>query len=231
MARARDYAWRPRLLPGCVLWLRADLGVTVGTGASAWTCQASGTVFSQGTGSKQPTINAADAQLNGQRSLTFTPASSQSLVAASYAHAASSYLIVAAYYQTSTTGGQYLFAQSLFAMTPVDGSTGTTIGYYDGAGWRQIAAPQTGAQIIAWDIRAGTSTAKTYRNGAPIGSAQNYANFALTGATAIGSNAGATATFFNGRLAELVVIDSPTDIARQRLTQYMGARYGIAVTP
>ena len=49
----------PTQISGCTLWLRSDLGITLGTGVSAWADQSgNGHNVTQGTGSKQPTYNA-----------------------------------------------------------------------------------------------------------------------------------------------------------------------------
>jgi hypothetical protein len=50
----------PTQLSGLVLWLRADLGVTIGTGVSSWADQSgNGNNVTQGTGAKQPTFVAS----------------------------------------------------------------------------------------------------------------------------------------------------------------------------
>jgi Concanavalin A-like lectin/glucanases superfamily len=53
-----------------VLWLRADLGITIVTGVSQWNDQSgSANHVTQATGSKQPTVAAAD--INGKPALAF----------------------------------------------------------------------------------------------------------------------------------------------------------------
>jgi hypothetical protein len=53
------------ILGSLAWWVRADLGVTIGTGVSAWADQSgNGVNFIQGTGSAQPALLAAD--INGQ---------------------------------------------------------------------------------------------------------------------------------------------------------------------
>lgn len=60
----------PRDVPGCLLWLRADLGVTIGTGVATWADQSgNGHNATQATGSKQPIRNATDADFAGLPSL------------------------------------------------------------------------------------------------------------------------------------------------------------------
>jgi hypothetical protein len=56
------------ILGSAAWWVRADLGITIGTGVSAWADQSgNGADFSQGTGSAQPTFSAS--AVNGQPSV------------------------------------------------------------------------------------------------------------------------------------------------------------------
>src|SRR5262245_16371433 len=63
--------WRPVMLSGLKLWLRADMGITLNSGnVSAWADQ-SGSVqdFVQGTANKQPAWSATS--MNGRPGITF----------------------------------------------------------------------------------------------------------------------------------------------------------------
>lgn len=52
-------------------WIRADLGITLATGVSAWNDQSgNGHHFAQATGSQQPAYSAADATLNNRPTVT-----------------------------------------------------------------------------------------------------------------------------------------------------------------
>lgn len=65
-------SWRPTQLSGCVLWLRADLGITKDGSdkVSAWADQSgAGNNVTQATGTKQPTWVAG--ALGGQAALSF----------------------------------------------------------------------------------------------------------------------------------------------------------------
>lgn len=64
--------WTPRRTQGCVLWLRADLGVTLnGSTVSAWANQGTlGGSFTQGTAASQPTFSAAGGP-NSRAALAF----------------------------------------------------------------------------------------------------------------------------------------------------------------
>lgn len=62
----------PRSISGLVAWYRADLGITIGTGVSAWANQVVGdanTNFTQAVAGRQPTYSTSDAALGGAASL------------------------------------------------------------------------------------------------------------------------------------------------------------------
>lgn len=53
-------------------WVRSDLGITIGTGVSAWADQSgNGKHYTQAVGAAQPSYSAIDATLNNRPSLTF----------------------------------------------------------------------------------------------------------------------------------------------------------------
>jgi hypothetical protein len=86
--RVRDGASSPAVTPLTIfgssveLWLRADLGVTIGTGVSAWADQSGkGRHCTQATGSRQPTV--VSSWKNGKPALDFDPAALQVLANAS----------------------------------------------------------------------------------------------------------------------------------------------------
>lgn len=72
-ARRGGASFTPTSLSGCVLWLRADLGVTLnGSTVSAWADQSgSGNHVSQGTAANQPTFTANDAACGNKATVAF----------------------------------------------------------------------------------------------------------------------------------------------------------------
>jgi len=57
----------PKKLSGLVIWLRSDLGITIGTGVSTWADQSgNGNDVTQATGSKQPAYTASSAVFNNK---------------------------------------------------------------------------------------------------------------------------------------------------------------------
>lgn len=66
-------AFTPKALPGLISWYRADLGVTIATGVSAWADQSgAGNTAVQATGANQPAFNASNAGFNGRPTITGT---------------------------------------------------------------------------------------------------------------------------------------------------------------
>lgn len=65
--QARRDAFTPASISGCILWLRADLGVTTTPSkVSAWADQSgNGNDFVQATDARRPTYTASDANFNG----------------------------------------------------------------------------------------------------------------------------------------------------------------------
>lgn len=57
--------WTPKKVANGTFWLRADLGVTLGTGVSAWKDQINGATFTQNTGTQQPSLLSVNTFPNG----------------------------------------------------------------------------------------------------------------------------------------------------------------------
>jgi hypothetical protein len=82
--------------PQLTLWLRADLGITIGTGVSAWADQSGyGNTFTQATGGLQPTYTAVNGNFRGQPSVN--PVAAGSLLACAGSVVIRHLLIVANY--------------------------------------------------------------------------------------------------------------------------------------
>lgn len=64
-------SFKPTNLSGAVIWLRADLGITIATGVSAWADQSgNGNNATQATGANQP-LFVANSTMNGRPSVRF----------------------------------------------------------------------------------------------------------------------------------------------------------------
>lgn len=223
----------PSSVAGLVLWLRADRGITTATGVSQWNdYSSSGLVFTQATGSKQPTLNSADASYGGQPTLSFASANAQVLISTgnltlnqpctmlivgnmSGASVSQAYidfntteLIV---YNAGSGTSEFLFAGT----TSIGGSIGNNVN----------------PQVIA-AIANGASTA-VYGNNSktPLQSGTAGANNG-SGTISIGAQKPGNVTFLNGKMAEVLLYNRALSQAELTalFTQYAGRRYKIATS-
>ena len=226
--------WTPKAITGLQLWLRADLGVTIGTGVSAWADQ-SGTGdanknVTQATGSKQPTLNASDANYNNKPTLSFSSAASQCLVSGLWASPLSQPWTVVAVGQDDGTVSAQVYVES--------GS--------DLAGSNRVLVYQNATN---YELNAGAALVANARDATPHGlvgvvngvSSRIY-NSARTavatgdagaraplGATFIGETFADTA-FLNGKIAEVIVWSGAlSDAQLAPVWNYIASRYAITV--
>lgn len=140
--------WIPTNVAGCQLWLRADLGITIGTGVSQWNDQSGNSNnVSQGTGVSQPTLSSNGAP-NGWPCLTF---SSQFLSTSTIVIAASpwSVFIISKTNNAATEAFSFAVGQSINGMAfGLDGVTSHRALWYPGAA---ILQDNTGASTTNWE--------------------------------------------------------------------------------
>lgn len=228
-------SWIPRDEPSCGVWLRADLGVSLGSGGrvAGWANQAAwGQTFSQGTLTKQPTYSATGFGSTSMPSLGFSASNTTSLAQSVISQAAADYTFIFACNPTATSS-----AQGLWLMDVVTGriictqhnTVNQKVAYFDGTTYRGTGNPTTGAQILSFQLTA-TNLGAIYRNGAALDSpGLTWTQKALSGAITIGSANGGTSSFFQGSIAEIAILRNPDSGARSRVEKYMGRRYGITV--
>ena len=226
----------PTQLAGCVLWLRADLGVTLATSPaiSAWGDQSGvGNNFSQGTAANQPTLVTSGAStINGLPAIKFANSPSVQFL-------------------QSTAGNTYVQPNSIFFVW-FQSATGTEQ-FLDGAassGNRQQLLTPAGSTTSLQLNAGGTTQAVTVGsyavpniievdwNGASTQVFQNGGAPVTVGATPGGNSwsigtIGATQTGTTGvqaSFAEFIAFSQlPSANDRTRLVRYLGGRYGIAV--
>jgi hypothetical protein len=235
----------PTDIDGCVLWLRADLGITeAGSGVSVWADQSgNGNDFVQGTDSARPPYTASDPDFNGHPSLSFDGSADHlvidtlgSLSSASANHS----LFAVLKSDTTTASGRMVLEHSqngglagdirvgrYWTNTSNSGRHGFFTG---GAGVDIVAsAPDTATQLLEWEQDADDDELRVYENGVLSGVAAPVVERAINSdnACTIGCLFTAAGSFFDGRIAELVYLDhSPTTEERALLGAYF-ARYGI----
>lgn len=216
--------WTPATPSGLLLWLRADLGVTIGTGVSAWADQSgSGNNVSQATGSKQPTLNASDAAYNNQKTLTFASASTQVMQSAALAGGSLSTFTAMIVGNDDGTNAYYL--------SDIPGNTYvvyTQFGDYRAAGTVALdsgVAIATGPRVFIIVCNGASSSIFISANTAKASGNLGTTTFASV-------DLGYAGNYLNGKIAEVAIwngVKTPTDI--NNALAYAGSRYGISIGP
>jgi len=235
--RQLNTSFSPINISGCVLWLRADLGVTLNTTTvSAWADQSgNGNNFSQGTANKQPTFTASDAAINSQPVLDFD--GSNDVLDGSFA--------------AGLTGAKNwslicVFKADTFAAARVAVSVGTiTTGYgignnISGTSKREIshygvANIQDSASTSSYEVwtvtrdNAGSPSLTMKVNGATQTLDVPTATMNTPGVTAaIGAKY--TVSFFDGKIAEVILYNVDISSSLSNLHSYLSTRYGISIS-
>lgn len=202
---------------------RADLGVTIGTGASAWHGQVVGLDFAQATGSAQPTRQATNASFNNQTTLLFDGVDD---VMATTINVGSGTYIWAVLRQITWTANRLLMSAGAGASVVIyqwAGSTSPNITQFNGsnANSNPGATLGTGKTLEAW---FGNSTTDFVATGSSVVSGQNAGSASDTTFYLGGFSGGSCG---NIELAEVMLLSVlPTRGQRNRLLSYAALRYG-----
>jgi len=224
----------PPMIPGCVLWLRADLGTTIATGVSQWNDQ-SGTGDSnkncaQATGSAQPTLNVMDGQYNNQATLSFASGSSQRLFSGTWASALaipSTWIVVGHDSMTTSTNVMLDGLSASFRQTAY--TTTTNLNLLAGSSVCGAAANVTIPSVIAGSFinpngslyLNNSSTALVTSSLSPWDTLQGVS----VGAAYNGSSP------MNGKIAEVIAYaNTPTAGQLNAIFRYLAYRYGIVAS-
>lgn len=218
---ASGSSFRPTQLPGLKLWLRSDLGITIGTGVSAWADQSgNANNATQGTGSAQPTYNASDANYNGRPTLSFAAASSQmmSLVALFPAQPFTAYVVGES---ATTAGNKEFFGDSTNNVTLFVSSSVWSIF----AGSVVASANGTSTKQAFSGVFNGASSALYINSSASAAASGNAGASNPAGTEQIGSSGGAN--FLNGKIAEVIIYNTAHSTTQvSQILRYLGGLYG-----
>jgi hypothetical protein len=220
----------PTDIPGCVLWLRADLGITLnGTDVSAWADQSgAGNDFAQPLATDQPSYQPTTPALNNQPSIDFVGGTKVLTRTGGIAATldASTYFFV--YNSDSdSTANQHL----------IRGEPGTTggilyagnpsgmLGYFDGTGHRDGPADVAGNQLVALVLAVGVG-GQFRRNGVDVGPTLAYDDtFSLSTTAWLGNDNGNNGDLL-ADLAEVVIYSAALSSAEiAQVESYLAARY------
>lgn len=226
--------WNPRALAGLGAWYRADMGVTIATGVSAWADQSgSGDAnknLAQGTGTAQPAFNASDSAYAGKPTLTFTAASSQSLASGAWAVAPAvagcTFFIVG---NTGGTAAQEVLFDSISAQRMLldNNVSATGIRFFLGSGPIGTTTLSAKNVIVVQCLASSTSTAVyvSAKTALMTGSPGTSTPTGLTlGIASVGGGA------LNGKIAEMAYYSRVLSTSEvNQLLAYAGARYAITI--
>lgn len=216
----------PTSLSGCILWLRADLGITdTGGLIDEWADQSGQGNDFTATAPTRPTLIASHAALNSQPAVDFLDGGANYFNTA-MTHAASDYTIVAVVDILSVAADRFLF----------DTETGRLLlatqrsskpGYFDAAYRLASSNTVTGAQSLTWSLEA-SSSGELFRDNASIGGGLSYTQRAIGGAVKLGGVYSTTGDPFNRYLSEFLIYNRVlTSDERAELHTYLAARYGL----
>lgn len=223
--------FQPVQLGGCVLWLRADRGVTQSSGSvSAWADQSgSGRNFSQGTGANQPSYQAT-AGPNAQPAIVFNGTSDLMTCATSVLGLATCTVFLVLQY--SATPATYA---TVLAWQDTGGSAGVEIGS-DGTLKRYVGAPNVGevsdgavtTSAEKWTIQNNSSTWSLRVNGSSQSLSGNpMTPLSGTAGSILGARPGGS-LFFKGALSEAIAYSGVLSAAQvAQVEGYLKGRYGL----
>lgn len=215
------------------IWLRADLGITIGTGVAAWADQSgNGNNFANGTGASQFALTANDATLNNQA--TVLADGVDDFIANATANlGALPITIIMIAKQVTWTGGRFLCCSDSLA------STLGLILSIASPGIRQINTSQVNLQnalaIGTWgrvQAQFTNSAADLLRALAPANDVTGgNAGAGVATGFRLAKQGGASTAFGNVAFAEVMVLNViPTAQNNTDLSAYITARYGAGLT-
>ncbi len=230
LARFRAPAFSPMRVPGCVLWLRADLGVTTAAGSTIvmdWADQSGNgsNMTAVEVGGSYPTLGSVGNVPN----INFTTGPYLTTSTGVAISQPDSVLVVAASAGTPTGYGAYFcnqatadqsFAQTDNQAAEISLNAGTNVN-------QTMGVNLTSPGIIQVDFNG--SSSQVFQNGIQqnsggINPGANGGTF-----TSIGANFNGLSPFA-GWIAEVLVFEPQlTSTWRTLVTRYLGGRYGIAV--
>lgn len=230
----------PAALPGLVLWLRADLGVTTGS-TFTWADQSGqGNSFTQSTSAAQPTTSTN--AVNNQSAVVFgTGATSSYLTANSHlltsvsgATVAERIIVVQFNTATNASGGRAYIGNDWLAGGNDSGDiySNSTAGNFDGffrSNIESAACPTIAANTpIAYDVQSSSAGLQTFFNATAAINTTAGSFGVLTVAPMLGYNGNTNLTIAD--VAEVILCTQIlTGGSRASLKTYLQARYGNTV--
>jgi hypothetical protein len=210
----------PMDVSGCVLWLRADLGIIFATAGSTpvmeWADQSgSGNHFYQ-LGANQPTYSASGGP-NGTPCIQFNGTSEGMSSSTSVTAITQNWTQFALLQNNNlTTGNQLIFATGLTNGWGFDNAGGTRGVLQLGVGAQTFGSATSNWELWTnWDTSGVNSTCQV--DGTPITATGNISPVAGTGGSTLGAFNGGASNWWQGNIGELIIYDrtlTANEIAR-----------------
>jgi hypothetical protein len=195
----------PTQLSGCVLWLRADMGITLSSGVSAWGDQSgAGNGFSQATRGSQPGFSASGGP-NGTPYVSFNGTSSGMSSSAPVTGITQNWTQFALLQNNNlTTPSQIIFATGLTNGWGFDNASGSRGVLNLGTGAQTFGSATSNWELWTnWDTSGVNTTCHV--NGSAVTSTGNISPGAGTGGSTLGADNGGASNWWYGNLGELIV--------------------------
>jgi hypothetical protein len=232
---ADEIYFNPKSIPGCVLWLRSDIGVTVAAGlVTRWADQSgAGNDFTGGVGTEPP-FNASDPNTNFFPSIgPFNVGGGSFLSWAGTAPTPAPWQIVGVLtVPVGPIGNEFAWGENAGNRSDIYASPANAIHWFSSNGANDLSAPRTVLQLVSGvqDGAGGVdelfANQKTVTASAATGAVQPNA-FSAT--REIGAQGGNTNNW-GGVWAEIIVYDHVlTDADQTRVEEYLGSRYRMTV--
>lgn len=224
----------PTSLSGLAAWYRADLGVTVATGVSAWADQSgngdANRNIAQATAGKQPTLTASDAAYNNKPTLSFLRASAQGLTAGGlWSIALAQPYTLFACGNTDGVAPQQDFCDGFASGNRCEfGGVGAFESVFAGASTVTAAAAMSAKGVFAALVNGATSN--LYASAVtPIATGLNPGSVSVT-ALNLGYAFDNASDALNGKIAEFIVYNRALKSAEIfAVMSYLGSRYTITI--
>jgi hypothetical protein len=225
-------AFRPPSLLGNILWLRADVGITLNVSdVAVWADQSgAGNDAVQATAADQPAFSAAGGP-NSRPMVSFTRASTEFMDLTGISDASNDYTVFFVISPTADANSHTLLstAGTVTGMSFQE-NVGGLVRLSDAAG-RQLMPRTLLDQILTYDVDSTGTAVQGYRDGVVLGSDTASATNSFAGTTAIGRFHGG-GIGYDGGISEIIVYNRVLTAAERALVHaYLSARYALAFSP